>query len=524
MVLRYFYFFLLPLFITVYIYTPLSTAFIFSFFKSEKAKQSKFHKEKQSVIVALGSEPRLLDPRRATDANSMRIVDLLFHSLVRLGPRLDILPSAAQSWNYKDKVYTFIIDNNLKFSNGRKLTKEDLLFSFQEYRSEKSPFSSSFQIIESVNVEETEEQFILTVKLKEESAKFLQSDIPVLKILPKPEVLSAGSKFYKNPIGTGPFKLKHYSSRQIILDANKQNTPAPHIDEVIFKIVRDSFTRFQKMLNKEVDIAQSEMAFDKFNYFLDRKEDFTVFRRPGLTVTYLLINFKDECLKQRNIRQVLALSIDRSKIIQYKLSGFAHEATTILSPNNFFFNRHIKNPAYAPKQAKSLFNQWSRACRQKIFSLKTSNARSAVDHGKVLSMQLKKIGLKVRMESFEWGTFYGDLNAGRFQLALLKWIGVIDPDIYRLAFHSEEHPKKGRNRGWYKNRQLDQLLDQGVTVMNRDKRRIIYNQVQKMIQKEIVFIPLWYEEQIAVVQKNILHYSLSDIGDFYYLTRIRKRK
>ncbi|MDE0517928.1 MAG: hypothetical protein OXH36_00005 [Bdellovibrionales bacterium] len=85
--------------------------------------------------MALGSEPRLLDPRRATDANSMRIVDLLFHSLVRLGPRLEILPSAAQSWDYKDKVYTFIIDNNLKFSNGRKITKEDLLFSFQECRS-----------------------------------------------------------------------------------------------------------------------------------------------------------------------------------------------------------------------------------------------------------------------------------------------------------------------------------------------------------------------------------------------------
>ncbi len=525
MVLRYFNFFLFfLLFITICIYTPLSTAFIFSFFNSKKTKQNSPHKEKQSVIVALGSEPRLLDPRRATDANSMRIVDLLFHSLVRLGPRLEILPSAAQSWDYKDKVYTFIIDNNLKFSNGRKITKEDLLFSFQEYRSEKTPFSSSFQIIESVNVEEKEEKFILKVKLKEESAKFLQSDIPVLKILPKPEVLSAGSGFYKKPIGTGPFKLKHYSSRQIILDANKKSIPAPHIDEVIFKIVRDDFTRFQKMLNKEIDIAQSAISFDKFNYFLDRKDDFTVFRRPGLAMTYLLINFKDKCLKQKNIRQVLALSIDRSKIIQYKLSGFAHEATTILGPNNFFFNRYIQNPAYAPKQARGLFNQWIPSCRQKTFSLKTSNARSAVDHGKVLAMQLKKIGLKIRMESFEWGTFYGDLNAGRFQLALLKWVGVVDPDIYRLAFHSKEHPKKGRNRGWYKNRQLDQLLDQGVTLMNRDKRRVIYNQVQQIIQDELVFIPLWHEEQIAVVQRDILHYSLSDTGDFYYLTKIRKRK
>ena len=98
----------------------------------------------------------------------------------------------------------------------------------------------------------------------------------------------------------------------------------------------------------------------------------------------------------------------------------------------------------------------------------------------------------------------------------------MDPDIYRLAFHSKEHPKKGRNRGFYENKHLDQLLDQGVTTMDKEKRRTIYNQVQKIVQDDLVFIPLWHEEQIAVVRKNILHYDLSDVGSFYYLMRITK--
>ena len=479
--------------------------------------------KKQSVVVVLGSEPRNLDPRKATDANSMRIGELLFQSLVRLGPGLEILPSAAQSWSYKDKVYTFILNNKLRFSNGRNITKEDILFSFEEYRSGKSPFSSSFEVINSVIVEEKAEQFIVKVQLKKESAKFLQSDIPVLKILPKPEVLSAGSEFQKNPIGTGSFKLKSRNSNQLILNARKDVMSAPKIDEVVFKIVRDDFTRFQKMLNREIDIAQSEISFHKIGRFLDRKDHFKVFRRPSLSITYILINFEDECLKQKNMRQVLAHSIDRSKIIHHKLNGFAHEATTILNANNFFFNPAVKNPLYAPKRARDIFNQLDISCRRKTFSLKTSNARSAVDHGKVLAMQFKKNGLKVRMESFEWGTFYGDLNAGRFQMALLKWVGAMDPDIYRLAFHSKEHPKKGRNRGFYKNKYLDQLLDQGITEMDKEKRRIIYHQVQKIIQEELAFIPLWHEEQIAVVQNNILHYNLNSLGDFYYLMGIQKK-
>ena len=503
----------------------LSSSLIFSLFGFKKEKHFvPGDKKYQNVIVALGSEPRTLDPRKATDANGMRIGGLLFQSLVHLGPRLEIVPDAAQSWSYENKTYTFNVSHFLKFSNGRRVEKEDILFSFEEYRSESSPFFSSFKIIDSVSVEETKEKFILKIKLKTDSAKFLSADLPVLKILPMREIQSAGSDFQKNLIGTGPFKLKSRNSSQIVLSARSDVIPAPKIDEVTFKIIRDDLTRFQKMLNREIDIAQSEISFQKVGHFLDKTDRFQVFRRPGPSMTYLLINFKDECLRKKDMRKVIAFSIDRSKIIHYKLKDFAQEATTILSPNNFFFNVNVKNPLYDPQKSLEFFNHLDTSCRKKTFSFKTSSARSAVDHGKVLVLQLKKAGLNIRIESFEWGTFYGDLNAGRFQLALLKWVGAIDPDIYRLAFSSTEHPPKGRNRGFYTNQFLDQLLDQGMVAMDQQNRRVIYNEVQKIIQNDIVFIPLWHEKQIAVVQKHILNYYLSDNGDFRYLIQVTKAK
>lgn len=478
--------------------------------------------DRQHIVVALGSEPRALDPRKATDANGMRVGDLLFHSLVYRGPRLKVLPSVAQSWSYKDKVYTFSIDKNLKFSNERVLTKEDLLFSFEEYRSEKNPFSSAFQIIESVNVEEKKRQFLLKVKLKKESAKFLSSDLPVLKILPKREILLDDSAFQNKPFGTGPFQLESSSSNHLVLTARSDVKPAPKANKIIFKIIRDDFTRFQKMLNGEIDIAQSEINFQKISYFEKKKDQFQVVRRPGLSMTYLLINFKDECLRKKETRQAMSVSIDRLKIIQHKLKTFAHPATTILGPHNYFLNAHVKNSSYNLEKAREIFHRLPIFCRQKTFSLKTSSARSAMDHGRILALQLKKAGFKVKTESFEWGTFYGDLNAGRFQFALLKWVGAMDPDIYRVAFHSKEHPPKGRNRGFYDNKLLDGLLDQGITEMNQKKRQVIYNQVQQIIQDDLAFIPLWHEDQITVVRKDILNYYLSDNGDFRYLMKVEK--
>ena len=416
------------------------------------------------VRVALGSAPRSLDPRQGTDANSMRLTDLLFDPLVRLGPNLQVQPALAEKWTYKNKVYTFFISPHWKFSNGRKISKKDLLFSFEEYK--KGPFASALEIVSSIQVrkeknvveyyrqgktgspikakKEEEGFLVLEIKLKRESAKFLRADLPIFKILPYD--LAHQPDFHKKPVGTGPFKLKSQNAHQLVFTRWQEQGLVP-IKEVVFKIVRDDFTLFQKMLNEELDVAQSEISFQKSSYFLNKKDRFQVFQGPGLSTTYLLLNFRDECLKKLEVRQLLARSIDRLKIIQYKLKGFARPAVTLLNSDNEFFNSRLQNPDYSLSKAKAIWKQWPEKCRQKTFSLKMSHARSAVDHGKALTLQLKKAGLKINQESYEWGRFYSDLNAGRFQIALLKWVGVMDPDIYPGGFSFQRASSKGPKQG-----------------------------------------------------------------------------
>ena len=180
----------------------------------------------KTITIALGSDPGPLDPLRATSAGGMRLVNLLFQSLVKLDPELKVKPGLAKSWTYKNKTYTFVISRFVEFSNGRRLKKQDLLFSFKEWRSDKTPFASAFKIIESIQVKENKQNFILTIKLKKASAKFLASDLPVLKILPKKETLLAGKDFYKNPIGTGPFRLQSANSREVVLLSWQNTTPS----------------------------------------------------------------------------------------------------------------------------------------------------------------------------------------------------------------------------------------------------------------------------------------------------------
>jgi peptide/nickel transport system substrate-binding protein len=66
----------------------------------------------------------------------------------------------------------------------------------------------------------------------------------------------------------------------------------------------------------------------------------------------------------------------------------------------------------------------------------------------IIQHQLSAAGFEVELRSYDWGTFYGDIRAGRFQMYSLMWVGIKLPEIFRYAFHSESRPPVGANRGF----------------------------------------------------------------------------
>ncbi|MCB0357939.1 MAG: ABC transporter substrate-binding protein, partial [Bdellovibrionales bacterium] len=338
---------------------------------------------------------------------------------------------------------------------------EDIYFSFEQYQKADCPFQSAFNTVKNIKVNQVNDRFIIQLVLDKYSAKFLSSDLPVFKLLPKQEILQQPQKFSQNPVGSGSYTFVKADANVIELSAkNPKALVLPKTTNIMFKIIRDDFTRYQKMLNGEVDIAQSEISPEKVKNFENKKEKFQVFKYPGLSFTYLLLNLEDPIIKEFQARSAIAHAINRKEIIDYKLEGLALPATSILTPANPFFNSQLRPIPFALQKAKEIIN----SLRQKELhlTLKTSNDASAVDVGRVIVNQLKSAGIDVDLQSFEWGTFYGDITKGNFQMATMRWIGAIDPDIYRVALHSKEAPP-GRNRGHYKNKLLDQLLEKGLT-------------------------------------------------------------
>ena len=468
------------------------------------------------LIVGLGAQPATLDPRYATDANGMRISGLIFESLVHPGEGFKPAPEAAVSWQHTPRVYTFKLRPDLRFHNGRLVTAEDIIFSFDYYRSDKSPFGSSLGIIKKVTAKEKSRQLSVRIELKHDSDKFLMSDLPAVKILPHQEITQSEENFSQKLIGTGPFQFEKIDLNEIRLSRFTAILP-----RLKFKIIRDDFTRFQKLMRGEVDMVINDIPQDKIADFKKQPDKFQVLIYPGLNMTYLLINFKDELLKQLPVRRALAQTLRREEIITYKLNGLAQPATSLLTPRNPYFNSQLKNPAFDLEAAQAVINSLPHDRRRLV--LKTSNSPQAIDNGKVLANQIGESGLKIDLESYEWGTFYGDVKKGAFQLATMKWVSNVDPDIYRSAFHSQERPP-GRNRGHYLNPRVDQLLNRGSTTENLTERKKVFFDVQKIIQADLAVIPLWYEDQVVIMNQSVVDFKPSLTSDFLPLAKVQKRE
>ncbi len=471
----------------------------------------------KTVTIALSQMPITLNPLRATDATGMRIVNLIFQSLVYVDKNLQVQPDLAKNWQCSSLTCIFEVPYGNSFSNGRPLTAEDIEFSFQQYQSEESPFHSAFQNIQNVQVDSHSQGFTIQIQLKKSSAPFLSSDLPVLKILPKKEFISHKEKFKKTPIGSGPFILTQQTSHHIQMKARKPIK----IKNVIFKVIRDDLTRFQKILKKDIDIVPSDLPYSKVKKIQEMNLPYKVISQTGLSMNYILVNLKDPLFRQLKARQALAWGIDRPTIIQYHLKGFALLAHTILNSNNPFFFKKIKKYSYNKKKAQNILktHQW---VGHKI-KIKTSNNQSVVAYAKIIAYQLKQIGFQVELESYEWGTFYNDLSKGNFQLALLRWVGAFDPDIYRVAFHSSETPPYGRNRGFYINHNLDELLEKGREQNDKKRRMATYHKVQDIIAQELPIVPLWHNQQVSVVKDSIKDYFLPFDGSYKFLLSISKK-
>ena len=202
-------------------------------------------------------------------------------------------------------------------------------------------------------------------------------------------------------------------------------------------------------------------------------------------------------------------------IIKYVMGDSARKAGAMFTPDHWAGNSRLTGVEYNPAQAKHLLKQAGFDTASPLrLSYKTSNDPFRLRLATIIQDQLKSVGIEVDIRSYDWGTFYGDIKSGRFQMYSLSWVGLKMPDIFRYVFHSTAIPPNGANRGRFIDARVDTLIETAEVESSLSKQAEYYRELQQILFDALLYIPLWYEDNVVAMKNDIQGYVLSTDGNF----------
>ncbi len=484
----------------------------------------------EGFVVLMSASPSGLDPRFVTSDASAQLVGLLHAGLVTVDtqsgePQLDLAASVKQPTPTR---YAFTLREDAYFHDGEPITTEDVRYTLMQLDSDlvQSPYAGTQRRIESFETID-DKQFV--IELEAPHAPFLTS--LSLGIVPK-HVCAGHEECPGDPIGAGPFEFveKEGEHRYVFQGFEEYFEGEPPVDKLVFKVVEDSNTRLLALLGGTADLVQNAVS-PMMLPVVEEAKQLEVETAPSFKYSYVAFNLEHPILKKRRVRRAIAYGIDRQAIVEHKFRGHATLATGLLAPSHWAYEPDVPTYPYRPDKARGLLDEagYPRpGPDQPRFEVefKVSSDRFRKSIVELMASHLGRIGIEVTVRSYEWGTFFHDIKSRNFAMTTLQWPSVVEPGLYKWIFHSDNIPtadnrSAGANRGAYRNERVDELLERGESVTDRDERRDIYGKIQKILARDLPYVSLWHESNMAILKRGVQGYYMTPNGRFEALKQTK---
>jgi peptide/nickel transport system substrate-binding protein len=472
-----------------------------------------------TLVMIIESSPTNLDPRVGIDAWSERIDNLIFDDLLSRGDDLNVAPGLAERWEIPDPLtYIFHLHRGVTFHDGRPLTSRDVKWTFDSLLESKirSTKAAVYRFVDRIDAPD---DATVIFHLKEQDATLLWNlSDGAMGIVPE----GSGDEMTRHPIGSGPFRfVSAETDRDVIVERNEDYWGGKaKLPRVRFAVVPDATTEALELRKGSGDVAINSLTPDTV-LTLARDPNLVVERAPGTRLAYLGFNLRDPILKDARVRQAIAYALDRRPMIEYLWRGQAEAARSILPPQSWAYNGAVPAYDHDLDQAKRLLDAAGYPAVDGVrfhITMKTSTDENTRLMVAVMQQQLREAGIALDIRSFEFATFFSDVQNGAFQMYGLRWIGGNeDPDIFEYAFDSAKFPPHGANRGHYSNAKVDALIDQARREINPQVRKPLYAEVQRILADDLPYIDLWYLDNVVVHTRRVRNLQLNPAGNYDFL-------
>jgi peptide/nickel transport system substrate-binding protein len=337
------------------------------------------------------------------------------------------------------------------------------------------------------------DRYTLRIALKEPFAPSLTVlGLANAAVVPQEEVERLGDRFAQVPVGAGPFKLVQWEpGKEIILAANEHYYEGrPFLDSVVFKIGETFEQSFAQFLAGNLDEAiipsgKTEEVHNDSSY-----RQYQLLRRPTLGLLYVGFNTQVKPFDDKRVRQAFNYAVNKEVIVSNITKMGSLPANGVLPPGMPGHDPDLQGYSYNPIKAKQLLAEagYPNGAGFPVVQLWTvSKAESTKAELAAYQTYLAELGVQVEIHFVdEWTRYAEMLGRGELQMFRYAWYADFpDPDSFFFPLlHSAGQP----NNMFYRNPQVDKLLEQAREETDYVQRVKLYREAERIVMEDVPWI------------------------------------
>lgn len=494
-----------------------------------------------TLVFGSGGDPTSLEPGNIEDGNSIYVQHQIYDRLLDYVPgTTELEPALATEWSASDDglTWTFKLREGVKFHDGTDFNAEAVRVNFNRWWNPEDELGfrdagktyaiweglfggykgSEESTLREINVVD---DYTIAFTLREPFAAFPAAIASGYFGIASPTAIQEAGADYGTAsvpaIGTGPFKLVEWrTGDRVTLERNPEywKEGFPKVDNLVMRFIQEPASRLAEIRAGSIDFTV-DIAPDQLSE-LQSDTNLEEVRRPPFNVGYLGLNTSYEPLAKKEVRQAIAMALNRKEIVNSFWSGLANSDGHFTPPSmKNFQDASLGDYEYNPDKAKQMLADagYPDGFPLELWYMPVSRPYYPTPKpiAEAFAADLGAIGIDVTLNTKDWTAYLADrLKSPGYQAFMLGWTGDYgDPDNF-LYYHFGVGGTT--DIGGWKNDQVFQLLEEARKESDETERARLYGQAEKIIFDEAVRIPVVHSDPLLAQRSNISDWAPSPLG------------